>query len=225
MTSTPSTDSSARCELDHLVWAVPDLERGIDALEKHLGARALPGGRHPGVGTRNALLEIGDRRYLEILAPDPDQDSFRGFGLWVEDLRSPKLVTWAVRTHDLEAWCAAAEAAGLLPTRPAAMRRDRLSGESLEWRLAALGQTRRGLLPFAIEWGAAHPCDDLPESGCRLLELRLQHPEPRDIVGRLGDLGFDLQAATPGESRASVGPGPHQCTAIFDTPRGRVELG
>ncbi|MCP3961868.1 MAG: VOC family protein [bacterium] len=38
--------------LDHLLWGVPDLERGVHDFAEATGVRAAAGGRHAGVGTQ-----------------------------------------------------------------------------------------------------------------------------------------------------------------------------
>ena len=77
--------------VDHLILGVSDLQAGIRAVEKQTGVRPVRGGRHPGGGTRNALISLGERHYLEILAPDPDQEP-GDRSRELKALRAPKLI-------------------------------------------------------------------------------------------------------------------------------------
>ena len=52
--------------IDHLVIAVPDPEAAAGELEAELGIAATGGGEHPGAGTYNRLVFLGDA-YLELI--------------------------------------------------------------------------------------------------------------------------------------------------------------
>src|SRR5207302_7776546 len=89
------TPGGVLTRVDHLVYATPDLQLGIDTAEKLFGVRATPGGQHPGQGTRNALIALGPASYLEIIGTDPEQPKPAGprrFG--IDDLKAPHLLTW-----------------------------------------------------------------------------------------------------------------------------------
>lgn len=83
--------------MDHLVFGVPDLAHGIDLMEHKTGIRARFGGKHPGRSTHNALLSLGGRQYLEIIALDPEQPDAPGLNFpQLEGLSEPRLIAWAV---------------------------------------------------------------------------------------------------------------------------------
>jgi hypothetical protein len=60
--------------IDHLIFAVPELEDGVAEIEARFGVRAEGGGQHVGQGTHNKLLALGPTTYLEIIAPLPLSD-------------------------------------------------------------------------------------------------------------------------------------------------------
>jgi hypothetical protein len=179
--------------LDHLVLATPDLAATVAQIERLTGTRPVPGGSHPGLGTANFLLGLGEDAYLEIIGPDLEQDAPdrpRPFG--IDALSEARLATWAVRVESLDAAVAAARESGYDPGDPREMARQAPSGERLSWRLT-LDRERgdTGLVPFLIDWGAApHPAADLPV--VPLVGLEGVHPHPERIEPHLAALGAKL---------------------------------
>jgi hypothetical protein len=180
--------------LDHLVLAAPDLVAAVRSFAERTGVRPVPGGSHVGLGTANYLVDLGGGGYLEIIGPDPDQPpptTPRPFG--IDDLSVARLVTWAVRTTDLDTLVAEARAAGYDPGESRAMSRRNADGELLEWRLTAPRfEYGDGLVPFLIDWGdTPHPTTRrMPRIALR--ELRATHPDPASVRPALAALRVDL---------------------------------
>ena len=211
----PSMSLVAR--IDHLVYATPDLERGIAEIEKLLGIRATIGGSHPGRGTRNALISLGPNSYLEIIGPDPNQpkpDGPRTFG--IDDLKESRLVTWSANGRDLERLRADAVRNGVPLGAVSPGSRQRPDGVLLRWQITdPVVPVADGIVPFFIDWGnSPHPARTTPQ-GARLSSLRAEHPDEQRVQQMLRRLGLDLPV-TRGTKPALI--------AVIEGPRGRVEL-
>jgi hypothetical protein len=203
--------------IDHVVYGVPDLSAGLDYLEQRLGVRAVPGGRHPGRGTHNALLGLGGRTYLEVIAVDPEQAvPERGPAFGLDRLVLPRLVGWAVSAPDIDDRVREARVRGFDPGDIEAMSRVRPDGTLLEWRLTRHElDPDRLVVPFLIDWGASpHPSQTAP-GGTRLVELRAEHPDQDRVRAALAALGVDLTVHRGREAAL---------TAVLESPRGRVTL-
>lgn len=182
---------------DHLVLAVPDLDRGIREIAERTGVIASIGGSHPGRGTRNALLSLGVGHYLEIVAPDPAQpESKSGDAAEMAKLERPLLGAWAVTSSDLAAELARIGARGLVMAGPFPGARERPDGKKLSWRTAYVSSPLAfgSSLPFLIEWGAdsPHPSIDAPLLG-QLVSLTLVDPDPARLRTALAQFGLDCQ--------------------------------
>ena len=57
--------------LDHIVIAAASLAQGGDFLRELLGVDIPAGGAHDAMGTHNLLMQLGEDRYLEVIAIDP----------------------------------------------------------------------------------------------------------------------------------------------------------
>lgn len=180
--------------IDHLVYATPDLDAGVDGLERLLGVRAAPGGSHPGRGTRNALIALGPACYLEILGPDPAQavaSSPRWFG--IDRVQRPRLVGWAAKATGLGTLVAEAARGGVRLGAVGAGSRHRPDGVPLRWAFTDPATVvAGGIVPFFIDWGdSPHPAATAP-GGPGLISMRAQHPDPRAVRRLLASLAVEL---------------------------------
>ncbi|TDD91349.1 VOC family protein [Actinomadura rubrisoli] len=199
--------------LDHLVYATPDLRATVDEVHRLTGARPVEGGRHLGLGTRNHLLGLGGRRYLEIIGPDdgqPEPGVPRPFG--IDTRAEPAMVTWAIRAGDLQERVERARRRGYDPGDVEDMSRRTPDGDLLTWRLAF---AQAGLVPFLIDWGTtAHPTEQgLPT--VPLTSFTGSHPEPGTVQSALDAIGAHLDV-TVASSPA--------LTATLDGPSGQIVL-
>ncbi len=214
---THDDSASLLSRVDHLVYATPDLDRGVKEIEQLLGVRATPGGQHPGRGTRNALIALGPTSYLEIIAPDPEQPAPkqpRAFG--IDKLKRSKLVAWFVKADNLSRLRDEAVRLGVPYGEVMSGSRRRPDGTELSWHftdpIALVGD---GLVPFLIDWGQSpHPAGTAAK-GATLVALQAEHPKPESVRKMLRDLSIDLE----------VKAGPNaQLIATIECPRGRVTL-
>jgi Glyoxalase-like domain len=199
------------------VYATPDLASGTARVARLLGVEPAAGGQHPGRGTRNALVRLGPRTYLEIVGPDSGQPAPRQ-PRWfnVDSLREPRLVTWAASAAAIEELAARAKHAGVELGLVGTGRRTRADGVELAWRFTDPATVVcDGIVPFLIDWGTSpHPAVTAPDGG-ELVALRAEHPDPSSVERCLRVLGLDMDVARS-EAPALV--------ATIRTRRGDVEL-
>ena len=208
-------------EPDHLVFAATTLAQGISYFGDLTGITARPGGKHVGMGTHNALVKLGKRRYLEIIAIDPQGDKparKRWFDLDDGDLQAdlldrPQLIHWVARTRDIERAVAIAgyDTGPILP----------FARGDYRWRITVPDDGSRpgdGVLPTLIQWDvAAHPADALPESGAVLEQLAATHADPNPVRRSLEKLGLVEEMHVSYERNTRV-------AAMIRTPRGLIAL-
>jgi len=203
--------------LDHILLGSNDLPRGIEFVEQRTGVRAAFGGVHPGRGTQNALLSLGERRYLEIIAPDPAQPGVKNpIASNLHSLTEPQLIGWAAHPGSVPEFAEKLRAAGIKFDGPTPGSRKRPDEQLLRWRVVSLADTASGLLPFFIEWSqdSAHPSVDAPK-GCALQSFAAETPEPEKLAATLKTLNLDLPI------KKSEKPRLH---AVISGPKGNLDV-
>ena len=177
--------------IDHLILGVDDLDRGMSEFARRTGVTPIRGGVHPGKGTQNALVSLGDGRYVEILAPSREP------GIAADSRTAFQTLTpvgWALHARDLTPVLDLLRGAGFTPSeiRPGA--RARPDGVRLTWQTAEVSGAGLDAAPFFIAWGPAtpHPSTQSP-AGCTLRSVTMTEPDPAALARFMAAVGV----ATP----------------------------
>jgi hypothetical protein len=200
--------------LDHILLGCGDLDACVAYVEGRTGIRAAFGGVHPGRGTRNALLSLGERHYLELIAPDPQQNSAESFAAkqWnlLKELKAPRLIGWAAHPGDLEVFARKLRESGIAFDGPWPGSRMCPDSRVLHWKTLSLADDHDGIFPFFIERraGSLHPSADAP-AGCHLERFAVAGRDPTELSKIFERLGIEtpMESGERPELRARiVGP-------------------
>lgn len=202
--------------IDHLILGAASLDSGLAEFERLTGVRPVFGGVHPGRGTQNALVALGDGAYLEILVPRTDAPD----GPDTTPLRGLKRLTpigWAIRSSDLARSREALQSSGFAPGEVSSGSRRKPDGGLLAWTAMGLGAPAPLTAPFLIQWSreSAHPSTTSP-GGCTLVEVVIRDPKSADLERLVRAFAVAVTA------RAADTPA---MTITLACPGGRVTFG
>jgi hypothetical protein len=203
----------SRIWTDHVILAVEDLDTAARALAEREGLASVAGGRHPGWGTANRIVPLGET-YLELVTVvDAEEAKASGFGravLRAVDDERP-LVGWVVATDDIEG------VARRLDLEVERKSRSTPDGSALSWRLAGLEVAMEtGVLPFFVEWegeadhhpGAAEVQHDADPEGIAWIEVRTDDEERlREWLGEDADLPVKVTEGDPAVASVAIATG------------------
>ena len=189
-------------QIDHVLYAVTDLDAAATRFEEDLGLFSIPGGPHPGWGTANRIVPLGPD-YLELVGVvDREAAEASSFGRLVLEA-GDGLVGWSIGTDDLDG---VASRLGLEIVRG---KRKRPDGVRLTWRAAGIEEAMRshGALPFFIQWegpGELHPGGDhQAPAGIGWVEVASDEAQLRDWLGGV-ELPVRFASERSGITAASI---------------------
>ena len=183
-------------EIDHIVYCVPDLDVAIADLTSLWGVQPTIGGRHLTKGTKNALINLGNGCYFELLAIDEENTEItadRWMG--VDLIQQPKITRWALKTSDLNTDCLALATYDEALSEVFEGSRKTSDGSELKWKMTLpKSHPEVELVPFMTDWTTSdyHPTDRMTAQ-CQLTGLQLFHPHPEQFKTVFQALNVDVE--------------------------------
>lgn len=208
------TCTGASIALDHIIWAVPDLEVGVQDFRDRTGIDPVYGGEHTNGVTANYLASLGPCLYLEIVGPKTGAN-LADLGERASGYAKPNISGFAFR-YNLDATGEMAEEAlGISLGSVNEGGRVKPDSSALAWRTAGLTDLDLGpgKFQFIINWlSEPHPATTSPE-GASLVTLTLAGDGVRTLkeIVEKQHLPIVLQPA-----------GRKGIWMVLDTPKGRV---
>lgn len=193
------------------------MDAAISGFEKSLGVQPIFGGFHTSFGTKNALVSLGKDCYLELLASDDtNTKASRPRWMGIDMLRTNKITRWAMKSNELEGDSTILKSMNPEMGSIRGGSRNVSNGGLLQWDLIMpLPHPEVELLPFMVDWAKSeiHPADDIPDMGCKLIQLYGTHPTPQKFVTIFEQLKIDFPIKTSTEIKIN---------ALIECPNGRI---
>lgn len=188
-----ATPGAEPIRVDHVIVGASDLDAATAEIERLTGVRPVIGGVHPGRGTRNALLSLGEGTYLEIVAPDPAQSVDSEDLRELRALRRPTPFGWAVSADKETTLRSALSGANIATTGPKPGSRAKPDGSVLRWVTFGYAEIDNPQAPFFIVWAepVLHPSRTSP-AGCQLSDVTIESPQSDAISRAIAPLSLDV---------------------------------
>lgn len=210
--------------LDHVSFAVgPDGLAGTTAeLGRLLDAKFIDGGAHPRFGTRNMILPLKNRQYLEVVEvldhPAADKAAF-GQAVRERSDAGGGWLAWCVSVDDMT------EVEHRMGRHAVPGNRRRPDGFNLEWRqIGTSGMRADPQLPYVTCWDidpSEHPSQTV-ESDITLSALDIAG-DPKRLADYLGEPAIEALEEIEVRWLAPNGA-PGILAAEFTTPQGVVRI-
>lgn len=211
--------------VDHVVYAAEhDGARATaERLAKLIGGQAFDGGVHPRFGTRNVIVPLADKRYLEVVEvldhPASDKAPF-GQVVRARTEEGGGWLGWVIEVDDMQAQ---EERVG---RRAVDGNRHRPDGVELRWQqLGVKGLQSDPQLPFFVKWasGVPHPSEGGEDTGATLGSLMIAG-DPSRVRSWIGLAEGEKVSPSIGLDFVAPHGTPGLMSVTFTTPDGDVTI-
>ena len=201
--------------IDHIILLVPDLPAYVTEFEQGSGVTPKYGGMQPNAKVANALVDLGNGAYLEILGPSPG-DEVGPMTERLQALPEPTVAWFALQSFDLDDNVKRLEAAGL--EHSGVLRTNWESSERglIDYSgLVAVNHGWGDQMPFYIDWHETpHPSSTSP-GGITLSEFTVYHPDARNLGVVYGQLGVNVEVKVSETAGYDL---------VLETPKGELSF-
>jgi len=200
--------------LDHFLIGTADLEKAVEWFATLTGITPSFGGIHPGAGTANYLVSLGNGSYLELIGSIPGEKP-RDLGKGFAGFEEPGLFWFAAGSKDISEQSKALRGLGMVTAGPFTGKRRSSDGRELTWDILEIGKHPfGGCLPFLIDWkDTPHPSATV-QPAVSFNSFKVAHPHADRLQKIYRASGLDIESCE----------GASQLELILDTPRGRVSI-
>ena len=207
--------------LDHIVIAINDLDEGIRQIERTTGVRPKEDGSDAQLGTHSAIIALGEKTFLEIIAPDPKADPALVDAelkpLFLDRIRTYESLTpfsWAIGTSNIERTVAFARRSSTRTAEVMPGSRKRGWGRATGWEWTRVVRPESYVMPLFVQWDAgSKPPQDRAPGGCTLSALEVFSRVYKSVHALIATMQVDVESA--GAEHESI-------NLRLDCPRGEV---
>jgi len=191
----------------------------METFEKKTGIKPVFGGYHSLQGTKNALVQLDEKCYLEFLAIDDSNLSItppRWMG--VDLLTKDRVTRIALKSENLQKDYTVLQQYKQEIGPITGGSRKTASGNLLKWEMIMpLATPEVSLVPFFVDWSGteSHPSSMLPVSNCRVNKISCSHPQSEDITTLYEALSFEIETTKASAVNIEL---------TLSTPKGKIIL-
>ena len=203
--------------IDHIVYAVANLERSIEIFTKATGLKVYPGGEHPDWGTHNAIVRIGEQTYLEFIAKKKSsQPVHKQTWMGLDLIESDKITRWALASKDVELDAKYLKKYNEDLATIVIGSRAIDEHKMLNWLMTTvLPSPWVEPAPFLIDWKKSeHPTAAIPQN-CSIKSFTIEHAESEVLKKLLEKLQCPIEVYTTHSTQLKL---------VLDTPKGEIVI-